>query len=465
MNWPIAPHIKSLHVKIFRIKISRIGNIVLRAALLALLLSSMAPGLAEMAQVAGPVVGSDTGTIQNPELYGKPNQSRLWYNSYQQRWDAIVPKASNDGTSDHYLLLDVPGAQTFTGVELDDRDDARPDAFWDDGNRMLYVLSSHAAQTEFWRLSYDPVGDSYAMQVGAPGAGVVIPGLAQPGGYLGGNSPAALYVSPNGRIWASVMKAGGLLVQQSTDGGSTWLPAPVNLNSGAHVGVTVWTEFQQGGVTYLGLFAGENGEEGAPTRFYFWTIPQDADPTDPASWNDESASIPGPVGVEQSDDHVSSARDGDGNMYFAVKTESGNPTDPLLRLFKRTPDGVWSAFTVTEAQETPEHSRPSLVVDNEHRTLTVYMNEAEVVGDSVRRAGRKGPVSLDALQDLASMPVVYLFDKPGTVFTDIITPRFSVNSDTDVVVLVHNRTDAQVWHLQESYEFVYLPLIFNNANH
>ena len=440
-----------------------ITTIAFHALLLALLFTGMAVERAEMAEVAGPIVGSDTSTIRNPELYGKPNQSRLWYNSYQKRWDAIVPKPGEDGFSDHYLLLDVTGAQTFTPVLLEDRDDARPDAFWDDANKTLYVLGSHPTRTEFWRLSYDPVADSYTIQVGAPGAGVAVPGLTQPGGYLGGNSPAALYVSPNGHVWASVMKTGGLLVQHSTDGGATWLSTPVNLNSGAHVGLTVWTEFQQGGVTYLGLFAAENGEYNLSTNFYFWTIPQDADPTALANWTDESSAIPAPVSGERSDDHVSSARDGDGNMYFAVKTENGSPTSPRLRLFKRTPKGAWSAFTVTTAQEVPEHSRPSLVVDDERRTLTVYLNEAEVVGDSVRRAGRKGPVSLDSLADLASTPVVPIFDLANKVFTDVITPRFPVNSETGVVVLVHNRTDAQVWYAQESYHFYYLPLIVKSA--
>ena len=169
------------------------------------------------ALVSGPILGSDTTTIRRPDSYGKPNQSRIWYNSAQGRWDALIPLNDGGGVSasDHYILKDVPGSQTFTDVELVDRDFARPDIFWDEASQTLYVLASHPVQSQFWRVGYSAASDSYAIEVGAPGTGVEVPGITHPNNDFGGNSPASLYATPNGHVWVAVMKDGGLEVQHS----------------------------------------------------------------------------------------------------------------------------------------------------------------------------------------------------------------------------------------------------------
>jgi hypothetical protein len=193
------------------------------------------------------------------------------------------------------------------------------------------------------------------------------------------------------------------------------------------------------GTTFVGVFASENGENGAVTSFHFFYIDQDADPTSPSNWMDDSLNIPGPMGVEMADDHVSAARDPDGNAYFAVKTEGGAPTDPLIEVFKRTPDGVWSRFKVTETQEVPEQSRPSLVIDEENRELYVYTNDVEH-GDANRIK-----VSLDSLGDLATEPLTVMFDGDQAAFGNVITPRHRVDTQTGIVVLAQNNSEDSVW--------------------
>lgn len=269
--------------------------------------------------LVNPVLGSDTSSFGCADAdaegnsafsaYTKPNQSRIWYNSDQGRWDALVPKNdSGISGSDHYILKDVTGRQTFTAVELEDRDFARPDVFWDNVNHKLYVFGSHPSSSEFWRLNYDAVADRYDIEVGSPEAGIPVPGIIQPGGCIGINSPGTLYVSPNGHVWVAIMTAdAGLQVQHSSDGGATWLSAPVTLGNGFKVGVTAWTHFENGGETYVGVFAGENGEFQRPSLFYYWHIAQDLDPTNLDNWADDTPNIPHPMGREHSDDHVSSA--------------------------------------------------------------------------------------------------------------------------------------------------------------
>ncbi len=380
---------------------------------LVLILVAMAVSVSQAADaVSGPVAGSDTSTISGGD-FGKPNLSRIWYNSHQNSWDALVPK--NDGgvsASDHYIMKDVAGSQIFTAVELEDRNTARADDFWDDGNKKLYVLGSHATQSQFWRVGYDEIADSYSIELGSTGTGVTVPGVT----HADSNRPASLYVSPNGDVWVAVMKDTALQVQHSDDGGATWMAAPITLDTSVALGVTTWIHFEDQGITYVGVFAGENGEALQVTFFYFWYIDQNADPSLLANWNDDSPNIPIPVGSERADDHVSAARDVGENQYFAVKTEGGAATDPLIKLYKRTPGGTWAQFTVTETQEVPEQSRPSIVVNKETAEIFIYTN------DTVGGDGNRMQASLGALEDLADAPLTTVFSSPGKAFFDIITP-------------------------------------------
>lgn len=410
------------------------------------------------AQVVGEVVGSDTVTIRNPGSYGKPNQSRLWFNSRAGRWDALVPQEDEGqrfSESDHYIVEDIPGEQFFTDLELEDRDFARPDVFWDDASAMLYVFSSHPVSSEFWRLRYvDEIPARYEIEVGALGAGVPVPGLVHPTGFLGGNSPGAVYVTANAHVWASVMKTSpsvrepaGLEIQHSSDGGSTWLSVPAKLDTNALIGLTAWVDFEDAGVQYVGVFAAENGESspGPNTRFFFWYIDINADPSVLGNWVDDSRNIPRRRGSEESDDHVSAARDAFGNLYFAVKTEGGRGPDPLIRLFKRTPSGQWSDYSVTASADVPEESRPSIVIDDTNAEIHIYTNGAEVVSQAEREASRVS-APLNDLSLIETAPFETIFSEANTIFTDVITPRQSVTSGSDLVVLAHNRTDASVWY-------------------
>src|SRR6185369_838436 len=126
-------------------------------------------------RASSPIAGSDTSTI-SASGYGKPNQHRVWYNSYQHGWDGLIPK--NDGglsASDHYIMKDVAVNQIFTSVELEDRNGARPDVYWDDAGKRLYVLGSHDDDTKFWLVTYDEVSDTYTRVTRA--RGVTVPGI------------------------------------------------------------------------------------------------------------------------------------------------------------------------------------------------------------------------------------------------------------------------------------------------
>lgn len=388
---------------------------------------------------------SETSTPRTLRAYGKPNQTRVWYNGSANRWDALVP---GDGNwwfgGHHYIVADVAGTQRFSDEVLGDEADDRPDVFWDQENEALYVLASHPRQSEFWRVVYNRRKDVYEFVIGKPGAGIEVPGLQHPDGRLGGNSPATIFVSPNGNVWASVMRSNALLVQYSSDDGYSWLKSPLLLDDSVGVGVTTWSCFESDGDTYTGLFAGENGDPDKDSNFFYWYIEQSANPTIRGNWVNDTDNIPGPFGREQSDDHVSAAVDAAFNQYFAVKTENGDPSDPLIKLFKRTPAGMWFQFPVTNTEDTPEQSRPSIVIDEERSLLHIYANGAEIVDEEARIAGRYS-ARLETPADFAGATFEPLFDANGTVFTDVITPRNPVNMRSGIVVLAHNRSDSTIW--------------------
>ncbi len=392
-------------------------------------------------QAGTEVAGSDTSTLTNPNGtgYGKPNQSRVWFNSAAGRWDALVPR--NDGgssASDHYVVLDVAGAPLFTGLELEDRDDARPDVVWDDAGHTLYVLGSHMWTPLFWRVVHNPATDTYSVDPLADG--VEVPGVT----HASENWPATVHVSPNGHVWAAVLRSGALAVQHSVDGGTTWMPAAVVLDATTHVGVTSWTHFALAGTTYVGLFAAENGDGKSDTDYFYWYLDENADPSDPGQWTDDSAAIPASVDGELSDDHVCAARDEDENQYFVAKTEGGTPVSPRIQVFKRTPDGVWSRYEVTTAEELPRQTRPSVVLDDRNDRLYVFSTN-EGGGDGVRV---RAP--LNQLELLSSAPQFVLFHEPGAVFDDAIAPRGHVEGTSGVVVLAHNETARTVWVAAEA---------------
>ena len=397
------------------------------------ILVGLAVGAAPLAHASDVVTGSDTSTISDAD-YGKPNLSRIWYNNHQHRWDALIPK--NDGgtsASDHYIMREVSGSQIFTSVELEDRNTARPDAFWDEATKTLYVLGSHSTTTKLWKVNYDIATDSYTVDPNVNG--VTVSGIV----HESPNRPAALYVSPNGYVWVGVLNAYALEVQRSVDGGASWLPSPINLDVTALSGVVSWSHFTDQGISYVGLFAGENATASVNTLFYYWYIGQDSDPSVPTNWIDDSPNIPDLPGTATSDDHVATAADSSGNLYFVVKTQGGGPSDPLINLYKRTPAGVWSQYPVTETREDPEQSRPSLVVDDGKSELYVFMSDTNYGN------GNHKKVSLTSLSDLAGAPLVSIFSSENHLFGNIITPRHRITLESGLVVLAHDLVDQTVW--------------------
>ena len=79
---------------------------------------------------------------------------------------------------------------------------------WDDANSRLYVLMSGGTTTLF---TYTYNGTSYGLNTTS-----TLPSMEP------GEGRAAIYKSPNGNLWASMMDSDGLFVARSIDDGVSW---------------------------------------------------------------------------------------------------------------------------------------------------------------------------------------------------------------------------------------------------
>ena len=141
----------------------------------------------------GPIPSASTTTLDGRQWESK-NQHRIWWNSSESRWDAILPTTTGWKIASGAIPT-APGiAPVYGGVVSADPSD-RPDIYWDDANSRLYVLMSGGTTTLF---TYTYNGTSYGLNTTS-----TLPSMEP------GEGRAAIYKSPNGNLWASMMDSDG----------------------------------------------------------------------------------------------------------------------------------------------------------------------------------------------------------------------------------------------------------------
>ena len=159
-------------------------------------------------------------------------------------------------------------ASPTSGLVVSTSGTARPDIMWNasagDADGRLYVLLS-GPSTDFAAYDYSIAGDSYSLAIGP----VNLPDMDA------GSARAAIYQTPNGFLWASVMDGAGLRIAQSTNDGSTWSSATTLIVPMAS-GETQLTHFSDRGSSYVAVTAAENGDDlpdlGRYSKFLFYYI-------------------------------------------------------------------------------------------------------------------------------------------------------------------------------------------------
>ncbi|SDC49405.1 PKD domain-containing protein [Geodermatophilus telluris] len=421
--------------------------------------------LAALLAVGGLVVGPDrasaaTGDVgyPGPSYAGasyvptsdKP-QSKLWF--AQGSWWANMFHTES-GTW-HLFRLDRATQQWVdTGVQVDDRPNTLADVLWD-GTR-LYVashvvsLSSDTSATpslgnspaRLYRYSWS-ADRGYRLDAGFP---VAITQYSSESLTIDKDSTGTLWAT-----WTQVSAAAGggytssVYVNSTTGSDSSWGTPFVVPVAGSAVSQDDVSSVVAFGRNRIGLLW-SNQLDGT----VYWAVHDDG--TSRTSWRGSAAIR----GNRQADDHLNIKAvqaDTSGRVFAVVKTSldgdpTAAPTDPQIRLLSFKPGtGAWSATTVGTLADC--HTRPLLILDEEHQTVhvlataptsggcpfagapgTIYDKTAPMA-DPVFAAGRGTPV----IRDVASANM-----------NDVTGTKQSVTAASGIVVLASQKATQRYWH-------------------
>lgn len=388
------------------------------------------------------VSGTSTSTLLRPENQwnAKGDQRRVWWNSYQSRWDGVLPITGTTDESDWHVFKDITGSPT-KHLETDTRATSVSTVQWDDTGKLLHVWSGHISSSRYYRISYNDSTDTYSIVSGYP---TTITGLnyhntGDNTSAVGADHSIAGLVSSNGYVWASVMRTDHLFVQRSTDNGATWLGAPIELVAAVNaIGQTALVNWTNAGTTYVGVF----GTEDAGNSAYFFYIDETTADIAVGNWTDDSANIPA---YGNSDDHLGAVVH-DNIQYFITKAEeAAGGGEDLLILLKRTAAGTWSSTVVwlSEATASDEQSRPTVSIDTTNDEIYVISHHQNDVDATVQYK----KASLDSLGDLPNATPVEIIGASGKAMNNIVAPSLATSA-SDLLVLANNITDETIWSVE-----------------
>ncbi|MFA9431374.1 putative Ig domain-containing protein [Egicoccus sp. AB-alg2] len=389
-----------------------------------------------------PVVGTDISSLGGQQ-YHQNNQRNVWWNEYQQRWDGILPTASPPASrsSAWWLWYGLEAETPEPVTEVEDAPARTPDAYWDADERLLYVFFSrgNSGTSNFRRFAYDPTTDRYVEQRR--------PGGANAPTRLRGGKRVTIIKSPNGHLWAGVnsVETREILISRSTDGGDTW-PEPVRIKDTAIGGEGHWVTFTQDGRTRVGFAATEDGV--APdARVHFLHLDEDESQwADPASWTDETASLPDWEGDERADDELSAVVFED-RVFITIETEplgdARSARRPQLIVYEREAGGGWLKHVILRYDRgINDAKRPVITVDASARLLIVSG------GTTQRTHADLWYAPIDALQGRdEAWETLRVFQVTDPASENIYTtrmplPRFPVTSQSNLPILIDDRGDA-----------------------
>lgn len=282
-------------------------------------------------------------------------QSKLWF--HDGTWWGLLIDASSGTFRLHRLDWDSQ-TWTDTGLLIDERSNARPDALWDGDH--LYVASAGPAATEedrvhVMRYSYDPAVGGYSLDPGFP---VLLTDIGVRRLTIARDTAGVAWISyiQDGQIWLTH-------TLETDDSWSTPFPLPVEgptvsadasatVAYGGRIGV-VWSDQAVGAINFTSHVDGEP----------------------PEAWSTTNAVL---EGAKLADDHIS-ARTLEGpqgpTLFVVVKTsldvlphDDANAAQMLL--LELRPDGSWWRHVYGRLDDS--HTRPLLLIDEERRELYIF---------------------------------------------------------------------------------------------
>lgn len=419
-------------------------------ASMAILLAALALALALLG--AAPAGAADVGyrdfgyrdanAVQVPSD-DKP-QSKLWFQGGS--WWGLLYGTTRHATSIHRLDL---ASQTWvdTGTVVDTRPTARGDALWDGATQKLYVVSGTTVVSEFGapanpddvaagsaqlsRFSYDALSGKYSLDQGFP---VTV--------HQGSTESITLARDSTGELWVTYTlvapdNSNQVYVNHSVGNDTTWATPYVlpTSTAAAHyddVSAIVAFDTDKVGVLWSNQL----------TRKFYLAVHRDG--AADGSWQTEVAYGGGVGGCSTgcANDHVNLkqlASDGTGRVFAAIKTANRNTGQPFVALLARDRTGKWTSHPFGAVEDL--HTRPMVMVDEQHRELFMFAVSPEVGGTVYYKKTSTDSISFGP--------------GPGTPFiqstqdTDISNPtstKQNLGTTTGLVVLASANSHAVYHH-------------------
>ena len=316
--------------------------------------------LVMVAMVSAPADAEDVGYVDQSFTgvsapTGDKPQSKLWI-AGGAWWGALWDTASQD----YHIFRFNPASQSWTdtGVLVDERVSASPDAYWD-GTRLYVVSAGRSEGTgsqapRIYRFSFDADTQSWSRDSGFP----------VPIGN-GGTEAITLTKDSTGTLWVTYTQGAKVYLQHSVNGDDrAWTPRYQLPTPGGESNVTA--DDIAAVVAYDGDKVGVMFSNQQRQVMYFASH---VDGMSDQTWS-LVAAYDRPEGA---DDHInlkSLQGDASGRVFAAVKASHDLPTDPEVHLLALRLDGTWTShpvFTVAEG-----HTRAIVLIDSEHRRLHLF---------------------------------------------------------------------------------------------
>jgi hypothetical protein len=374
------------------------------------------------AQEVGYVDQSYTG-VSAPT--GEKPQSKLWI-AGRAWWGALWDTVSQD----YHIFRFDPSSQSWsdTGVLVDERSSASPDAFWD-GTRLYIVSAGRSEGTgsqapRIYRFSFNAATQTWWRDSGFP---VTIGN--------GGTEAITLTKDNTGTLWVTYTQGAKVYLQHSVNGDDkVWtpryqLPTPVGESN-------VDPDDIAAVVAYDGNKIGVMFSNQALQVMYFASH---IDGTSDQTWN-LVAAYDRPEGA---DDHMnlkSIQGDASGRVFAAVKASHDLPTDPEIHVLALRLDGTWTShpvFTVAEG-----HTRGIVLIDSQHRRLHVFAAAPCCSGGVVYT--KSSP--LDNLQFEPGMGTPFIANSTNTHINNPTSTKQNLDSSTGLLVMAGDDTSKRYLH-------------------
>jgi hypothetical protein len=284
-----------------------------------------------------------------------------------------------------------------------------------------------AGSAQLSRFSYDPATQTYSLDPGFP---VTV--------HSGSTESITLAKDSTGELWVTYTQvapdnSNQVYVNHSVGSDDVWgtpfpLPTP---------GASVNYDDISSIIAFQGNKIGVMWSNQDAKKFYFAVH---ADGDSDTAWQTEVAYGGGVAGCWSgcANDHISLKTD-NGLIYAGVKTANKNTGQPFIVLLVRGADGQWTSNVFGTVEEL--HTRPLVLIDDEHRELYLFTVLPEIGGAIYYKA-----TSLDNISFAPGAGTLLMKSSGDADISNPTSTKQNLNSTTGLVVLASANTNAHYWH-------------------